>query len=73
MCLPRKFMSLNAKVWFAWAWFGSWVYGFGCFARDMGLGFGWNLGLGVCYLLEIEYGEEHQEKHKEHEHVILKK
>ena len=47
VCLPRKFMSLNAKVWFAWAWFGSWVYGFGCFARDMGLGFGWNLGLGV--------------------------
>ena len=28
---------------------------------------------GFCYLLEIEYGEEHQEKHKEHEHVILKK
>ena len=27
---------------------------------------------GFCYLLEIEYGEEHQEKHKEHEHVLSK-
>ena len=29
----------------------------------------WRFG----YLVEIEYGEEHREKHKEHEHVILKK
>ena len=38
--LPRKFIGLKAKVFFAGAWFGCWVYGFGCFARDMGLGFG---------------------------------
>ena len=52
-------MGLKAKVFFAGAWFGCWVYGFGCFARDMGLGFGWDLGLEFGSLMEIDYGEEH--------------
>ena len=39
--LPRKFMGLKAKV---------------CFAGDMGLGFGWDLGLGFDSLLEIDSG-----------------
>ena len=69
VCLPRKYMGLKVKVCFAGAWFGCWVYGFGCFARDMVMGFGLNLGLGISSLLEIDYGEEH----KEHEYVLLKK
>ena len=55
----------QAKVCFAGAWFGCWVYGSGCFAGDMGLGFG--------YLLEIDYGEEDGVEHKEHEYVLLTK
>ena len=55
----------QAKVCFAGAWFGCWVYGSGCFAGDMGLRFG--------YLLEIDYGENTRVEHKEHEHVLLKK
>ena len=70
VCLARrKYMGLKAKICFARAWFGCWVYGFGCFARDMGMGFGLYLGLGIGSLLEIDYGEEH----KEHEYVLLKK
>ena len=62
-------MGLKVKVCFAGAWFGCWAYGFGCFAKDMGMGFGLNLGLGISSLLEIDYGEEH----KKHKHVLLKK
>ena len=52
-------MSLKAKV---------------CFAGDMGLAFGWDLGLGFGSLLEILIiGKNIGEEHKEHEHVILKK
>ena len=59
VCLLRKFMSLKAKV---------------CFAGDMGLAFGWDLGLGFGSLLEILIiGKNIGEEHKEHEHVILKK
>ena len=50
-------MGLKVKVCFAGAWFGCWVYGFGCFARGMGMGFGLNLGLGISSLLEVDYGE----------------
>ena len=45
VCLPRKFTDLKGKI---------------CFVGDMGLAFGWDLGLGFGSLLEIDYWEEHR-------------
>ena len=51
-------MGLNAKV---------------CFTRDMGLGFGWDLGLGFVFCWRLIIGKNTREEHKEHEHVLPKK
>ena len=49
VCLPRKFMGLKAEIWFAGDQFGCWVYGFGCFVGDLGLGLILcRFGFGVC-------------------------
>ena len=45
VCFPRKFTGLKVKVYFVDR-FGCWVYwffGFGCFARDLGLVLCWRL------------------------------
>ena len=40
---------------------------------DMGLGFGWDLGLGFVFCWRLIIGKNTREEHKEHEHVLPKK
>ena len=39
----------------------------------MGLGFGWDLGLGFVFCWRLIIGKNTREEHKEHEHVLPKK
>ena len=56
ICFPRRFMGLKVKVYFVGDRFGCWVYGFGCFIRDLGLVLCWRLILQeICIFVIVGF------------------